>query len=54
MYTAIERKINGVNLIASFVLGHPKCFRRPKTTYWYPTPPKSGGNSSIKRYYKTE
>ena len=22
--------------IASCVLGHPKCFRRPKTTYWYP------------------
>ena len=23
--------------IASCVLGHPKCFRRPKTTYRYPT-----------------
>ncbi len=21
--------------IASCVLGHPKCFRRPKTTYWH-------------------
>ncbi len=36
MYTAIERKINEVNLIASCVLGHPKCFRCPKTTYRYP------------------
>ena len=31
------RKINEVNLIASCVLGHPKCFWRPKTTYRYPT-----------------
>ena len=23
--------------IASCVLGHPKCFRRPKTTYRHPT-----------------
>ena len=23
--------------IASCVLGRPKCFQRPKTTYWYPT-----------------
>ena len=23
--------------IASYVLGHPKCFRRPKTTDRYPT-----------------
>ena len=23
--------------IASCVLGRPKCFRRPKTTYWHPT-----------------
>ncbi len=37
MYTASERKINEVNLIASCVLGHPKCFRRPKTTYRHPT-----------------
>ena len=31
------RKINEVNLIASCVLGHPKCFRQPQTTYRYPT-----------------
>ena len=31
------RKINEVNLTASCVLGHPKCFRRPKTTCRYPT-----------------
>ena len=37
IYTAIERKINGVNLIASCILEHPKCFWRPKTTYRYPT-----------------
>ena len=37
MYKASGRKINKVNLIASCVLGHPKCFRRPKTTYRYPT-----------------
>ena len=37
MHKANERKINEVNLIASCVLGHPKCFRCPKTTYRYPT-----------------
>ena len=37
IHTASVRKINEVNLIASCVLGHPKCFRRPKTTYRHPT-----------------
>ena len=37
MHKASERKINEVNLIASCVLGRPKCFRRPKTTYRHPT-----------------
>ena len=37
-YTHREReKINEVNLIASCVLGHPKCSRHPKTTCRYPT-----------------
>jgi hypothetical protein len=35
MHKASGRKINKVNLIASCVLGHPKCFRRPKTTCRY-------------------
>ena len=37
IHKASERKINEVNLIASCVLGHPKCFRHPKTTYLHPT-----------------
>ena len=37
IHKASGRKINEVNLIASCVLEHPKCFRRPKTTYRYST-----------------
>ena len=37
MHKASERKINEVNLIASCVWGHPKCFRLPKTTYRHPS-----------------
>ena len=36
IHKASGRKINEVNLIASCVLGSPKCFRRPKTTYRHP------------------
>ena len=32
-----EEKSTKLTKLASFVLGHPKCFRRPKTTYRYPT-----------------
>ena len=32
-----EEKSTKLTKLASCVLGHPKCFRRPKTTYRHPT-----------------
>ena len=38
IYTKRAReKSTKLTKLASCVLGHPKCFRRPKTTYRYPT-----------------
>ena len=38
IYTKQAReKSTKLTKFASCVLGHPKCFRRPKTTYRYPT-----------------
>ena len=37
IYTKRAReKSTKLTKFASCVLGHPKCFRHPKTTYWYP------------------
>ena len=32
-----REKSTKITMLASCVLRHPKCFRRPKTTYRYPT-----------------
>jgi len=37
--------------IASCVLGHPKCFRRPKTTYRHPTLQSRAGYDAFRCKY---
>ena len=54
MHKASERKINEINKVSKLCFGAPEMFSASQNYLSVFYPPKSGGNSSIKRYYKTE
>ena len=54
IHTERERKINEVNKVSKLCFGAPEMFSASQNYLSVSYPPKSGGNSSIKRYYKTE
>ena len=54
IHKASGRKINEVNKVCKLCFGAPEMFSASQNDLLVSYPPKSGGNSSIKRYYKTE